>query len=127
MESSQEWSGGLETLCGQAYGAQQYHKLGNYTYSAIISLALVCVPIGVLWIFMDKLLILIGQDPLISLEARKYSVWLIPGLFGCAVLKPTVRYLQTQSLILPFLISSLFFVSMYLFVGFSYLSWSWEI
>ena len=106
MESSQEWSGGLETLCGQAYGAQQYHKLGNYTYSAIISLALVCVPIGVLWIFMDKLLILIGQDPLISLEARKYSVWLIPGLFGCAVLKPTVRYFQTQSLILPLLISS---------------------
>ena len=127
MESSQEWSGGLETLCGQAYGAQQYHKLGNYTYSAIISLALVCVPISVLWIFMDKLLIRIGQDPLISLEARKYSVWLIPGLFGCAVLKPTVRYFQTQSLILPFLISSLFFVSMYLFVGFSYLSWSWEI
>ncbi|RVW33958.1 Protein detoxification 12 [Vitis vinifera] len=101
-----EWSGGLETLCGQAYGAQQYHKLGNYTYSAIISLALVCVPISVLWIFMDKLLIRIGQDPLISLEARKYSVWLIPGLFGCAVLKPAVRYLQTQSLILPLLISS---------------------
>ncbi|RVW87747.1 Protein detoxification 10 [Vitis vinifera] len=48
----------------------------------------------------------IGQDPLISLEARKYSVWLIPGPFGCAVLKPAVRYLQTQSLILPLLISS---------------------
>ena len=99
-------AGGLETLCGQAYGAQQYHKLGNYTYSAIISLLLVCIPISLLWIFMDKLLIFIGQDPSISHEARKYTVWLIPGLFGCAILKPIVRYLQTQSLILPLMISS---------------------
>ena len=99
-------AGGLETLCGQAYGAQQYHKLGNYTYSAIISLFLVCIPISILWIFLDKLLIIVGQDPSISHEARKYSVWLIPGLFGCAILKPVVRYLQTQSLILPLMMTS---------------------
>ncbi|KAK3001737.1 hypothetical protein RJ639_020269 [Escallonia herrerae] len=98
--------GGLETLCGQAYGAGQYKKLGVYTYSAIISLNLVCIPVSVLWIFMDKLLILIGQDPSISLEARNYSVLLIPSLFGCAVLKPLIRYLQSQSLIFPMLISS---------------------
>ncbi|KAF9600207.1 hypothetical protein IFM89_005031 [Coptis chinensis] len=28
----------LETLCGQAYGARQFEKLGNYTFSAVISL-----------------------------------------------------------------------------------------
>ena len=82
---------GLETLSGQAYGAEQYKKLGTYTYTAIISLILVCLPVCVLWIFMDKLLILIGQDPTISLEARKYSMWLIPALFGGAVLKPLTR------------------------------------
>ncbi|CAK9138556.1 unnamed protein product [Ilex paraguariensis] len=98
--------GGLETLCGQAYGAQQYHKLGIYTYTAIISLFLVCFPICMLWIFMNKLLILIGQDPSISHESRKYSLWLIPALFGSAILKPLVRYLQSQSLILPMLTSS---------------------
>ncbi|XAR72293.1 hypothetical protein NMG60_11018883 [Bertholletia excelsa] len=31
----------LETLCGQAYGAQQYQKLGTQTYTAIFSL-LIC-------------------------------------------------------------------------------------
>ncbi|KAK9272811.1 hypothetical protein L1049_003189 [Liquidambar formosana] len=98
--------GGLETLCGQAYGAEQYQKLGTYTYSAMISLILVCFPVCLLWIFMDKLLILIGQDPLIAHEARKYSIWLIPALFGGAVLKPLVRYLQTQTLIYPMLTSS---------------------
>ncbi|KAK8986360.1 hypothetical protein V6N11_009920 [Hibiscus sabdariffa] len=100
-------AGALETLCGQAYGLQQYKKLGLYTYSAIISLVLVCPPICVLWIFMDKLLPLVGQGSLISYKARQYSLWLIPGLFASAILKPLTRYLQMQSLILPMLFTAI--------------------
>ncbi|XP_022141871.1 protein DETOXIFICATION 8-like isoform X5 [Momordica charantia] len=36
-------AGALETLCGQAYGAEQYQKLGVYTYSCMISLILLRV------------------------------------------------------------------------------------
>ncbi|KAL7614207.1 hypothetical protein Lser_V15G05374 [Lactuca serriola] len=98
--------GGLETLCGQAFGAKQHHKIGVYTCSAIISLLLVCIPISISWIFLDKFLILIHQDPEISHEARKYSIYLIPALFFGAIVKPLVRSLQTQSLTLPLLVSS---------------------
>ncbi|XP_055803172.1 protein DETOXIFICATION 2-like [Solanum dulcamara] len=98
--------GGLETLSGQAYGATQWQKVGTYTYSAIISLFLVCIPISILWLFMDKLLILMGQDPVISVEASNYSIWLIPALFGGAVLRPLFRYLLIQSLIIPILLSA---------------------
>ncbi|KAE8675204.1 Disease resistance family protein / LRR family protein [Hibiscus syriacus] len=63
-------AGALEALCGQAYGSQQYKKLGVYNYSAIISLLLVCPPICILWIFMDKSLPLLGQDSLISYKAQ---------------------------------------------------------
>ncbi|KAI3462573.1 hypothetical protein Pfo_019236 [Paulownia fortunei] len=98
--------GGLETLCGQAYGAKQYHKLGIYTYSAIFSLVLVCIPVCVLWMFMEKLLLLMRQDPSVSLEAQKYSLRLIPALFGAAISKPLIRYLQTQSLVFPMVLSS---------------------
>ncbi|KAM7520289.1 hypothetical protein LguiB_019251 [Lonicera macranthoides] len=97
----------LETLCGQAYGAEQYQKLAIYAYAGGISLILVCIPVSFLWIFMDKLLILIGQDPLIAAEAGKFSIWLIPALFPYAILQLLVRYLQTQSLILPMLLSSI--------------------
>ncbi|GLT28859.1 hypothetical protein SLA2020_037630 [Shorea laevis] len=99
-------AGGLETLCGQAYGARQYHKLGVYTYSGIISLSLICPPVCVLWIFFDKLLPLVGQDPTISRHARNFSICLIPALFGSATLKAITRFLQTQSLIRPMLYSS---------------------
>ncbi|XP_004233485.1 protein DETOXIFICATION 9 [Solanum lycopersicum] len=99
-------SSALETLCGQAYGAGQYRKLGTFTYSAIICLFLVCIPVSVLWIFTDKLLILMGQDPSIAKEAGKYAIWLIPTLFPYAILQSVVRYLQAQSLILPMLINA---------------------
>ncbi|KAI3936545.1 hypothetical protein MKW92_045645 [Papaver armeniacum] len=71
---------GLETLAGQAFGATQYRKLGVYTWSATISLTLVCIPISLLWSSLGKLLTFIALQPLI-------------------------RYFQSQSLIIPMLLS----------------------
>jgi MATE family multidrug resistance protein len=96
----------LETLCGQAYGAQQYGKIGIQTYTAIFSLNLVCLPLSLIWIYMEKLLSFIGQDPLISHEAGKFTMWLVPALFAYATLQPLIRYFQVQSLVKPILISS---------------------
>uniref|UniRef100_A0A0E0DUK6 Protein DETOXIFICATION n=1 Tax=Oryza meridionalis TaxID=40149 RepID=A0A0E0DUK6_9ORYZ len=98
---------GLETLCGQAYGAKQYDKLGVQTYRAIVTLTVVTIPISLLWVFIGKLLTLIGQDPVISHEAGRYIVWLIPGLFAYAVCQPLTKFLQSQSLIFPMLWSSI--------------------
>ncbi|KAK6134253.1 hypothetical protein DH2020_031989 [Rehmannia glutinosa] len=96
----------LETISGQAFGAQQYEKLGTQTYTAIFSLVVVCIPLSVLWIYMGNLLKFVGQDPQISHEAGKFTMWLVPALFGYATLQPLIRYYQMQSLILPMLISS---------------------
>ncbi|XP_062109984.1 protein DETOXIFICATION 12-like isoform X2 [Humulus lupulus] len=96
----------LETICGQAYGAKQYKKLGLHTYTAIFSLFLVCIPLSLIWMYMGKILVLIGQDPLISHEAGKFTRWLIPALFAYATLQPLIRYFQTQSMITPMVISS---------------------
>ncbi|GFY86758.1 MATE efflux family protein [Actinidia rufa] len=96
-------AGALETLCGQAYGAEQYQKLGIYTFASIFSLILICLPVSLLWTFLDKILINIGQDPSISHKAGKFAIWLIPSLFSYAILQSLVRYLQSQSLILSML------------------------
>ncbi|XP_058088091.1 protein DETOXIFICATION 14-like isoform X2 [Magnolia sinica] len=97
----------LETLCGQAYGAQQYQKLGIHTQRAVFALLLVALPLSLLWVFMGKILIFIGQDPLISYEAGKYAMWMIPALYAYAVLHSLIRFLQSQSLILPMLLTTL--------------------
>ncbi|WOH03090.1 hypothetical protein DCAR_0522482 [Daucus carota subsp. sativus] len=100
-------SGALETSCGQAYGAKQHKKLSIYTYGAIISLLILCIPVTILWIFVEELLIIIHQDPQISHEAGRFAICSIPALFSYAILQPLVRYLQSQYLLLPLLASSL--------------------
>lgn len=96
----------LETLCGQANGAKQYEKLGVQTYTGIVSLFLVCIPLSVLWSYIGDILSLIGQDAMVAQEAGKFATWLIPALFGYATLQPLVRFFQAQSLILPLVMSS---------------------
>ncbi|XP_071928564.1 protein DETOXIFICATION 14 isoform X2 [Coffea arabica] len=107
-------SSALETLCGQAFGAEQYQRLGTYTYGAIICLFIVCIPISLLWIFTDRLLILTGQDPVIATEAGKYLIWLIPTLFPYVILQSLGCFLQTQSLVFPMLLSTVASVSLQL-------------
>ncbi|XP_010415814.1 PREDICTED: protein DETOXIFICATION 14 [Camelina sativa] len=97
----------LETLCGQANGAKQFEKLGVHTYTGIVSLFLVCIPLSLLWSYMGDILSAIGQDPMVAQEAGKFATWLIPALFGYATLQPLVRFFQAQSLILPLIMSSI--------------------
>ncbi|CAN1130558.1 Protein DETOXIFICATION 12 [Linum perenne] len=99
-------SSALETLCGQAYGAGQYRIVGTLTYTAIFCLLLVCIPLSILWVYMDKILVFVGQDPVISHEAGIFQMWLIPSLFAYGMAQPLVRYLQAQSLIIPMLITA---------------------
>ncbi|KAG9449024.1 hypothetical protein H6P81_008989 [Aristolochia fimbriata] len=96
----------LDTLCGQAYGAAQYQKLGLQLHRAIFSLMLVCIPVSLLWLSMGKILSFIGQDLEISREAGKYISWMIPSLFAYAIIQSLTKFLQSQSLIFPLLLSS---------------------
>ncbi|KAK7380322.1 hypothetical protein VNO78_32830 [Psophocarpus tetragonolobus] len=96
----------LETQCGQAYGAQQYKKFGLQIYTAIVSLTLACLPLAFLWIYLGKLLVLLGQDPLISQGAGKFALCMIPALFAYATLQALVRYFLMQSFTSPLVISS---------------------
>ncbi|XP_074358193.1 protein DETOXIFICATION 12-like isoform X1 [Apium graveolens] len=96
----------LETLCGKAFGAGQYQKLIIQSYTAILCLIIVCFPLSVLWINMGYILSSLGQDPIISREAGKFLIWLIPSLFAYAILQPLVRYFQMQSYNFPLLIST---------------------
>ncbi|XP_010496890.1 PREDICTED: protein DETOXIFICATION 12-like [Camelina sativa] len=96
----------LDTLSGQAFGAKLYRKLGVQTYTAMFCLVLVCIPLSLVWLNMEKLLVFLGQDPAIAHEAGRYAAWLIPGLFAYSALQPLTRFFQNQSLISPLLITS---------------------
>ncbi|KAK4260749.1 hypothetical protein QN277_003827 [Acacia crassicarpa] len=98
----------LETLCGQAYGAKQYRKFGVQIQTGIFCLLLCCIPLSLFWLNLGRVLVLLGQDPLIAREAGKFAVCLIPALFGYATLQALVRYYLMQSLITPLVFCSSF-------------------
>jgi MATE family multidrug resistance protein len=96
----------LDTLCGQAFGAKQYHLLGIYKQRAILVLTMVSVVVAIVWAYTGQILLLVGQDPEIAMGAGSYIRWLTPALFVYGLLQCHVRFLQTQNIVLPVMMSS---------------------
>ncbi|KAI3831733.1 hypothetical protein MKX03_002505 [Papaver bracteatum] len=96
----------LDTLCGQSYGAKQYHMLGIHMQRAMIVLLLVSVPLAFIWANTGLILLAVGQGQDISFEAGVYARYMIPSLFAFGLLQCEVRFLLTQSIVLPMMISS---------------------
>ncbi|KAL5070441.1 hypothetical protein RYX36_021328 [Vicia faba] len=96
----------LETLCGQAYGAKQYHMLGIHTQRAIIVLLGLSIPLSFIWFYTSNILIAFGQNLEISSQAGIFNRWMIPGLFAYAIIQCLNRFLQTQNNVFPMLITS---------------------
>ncbi|KAJ1291012.1 hypothetical protein BS78_02G286600 [Paspalum vaginatum] len=99
-------SGALETLCGQAYGARLYRMLGLYLQSSLIMSLVVSVLISALWCFTEPVLVFLRQDPEVSRAAAAFVRCQIPGLFAFSFVQCLLRYLQTQSVVLPLVVCS---------------------
>ncbi|PNT66427.1 hypothetical protein BRADI_3g11205v3 [Brachypodium distachyon] len=71
----------LDTLCGQAFGAQQQRMLGVYKQRAMLVLGLPSVPVAAVWACTGRILLQLGHDPEIAAGAGSYIRWMIPTLF----------------------------------------------
>uniref|UniRef100_A0A0D9WQ00 Protein DETOXIFICATION n=1 Tax=Leersia perrieri TaxID=77586 RepID=A0A0D9WQ00_9ORYZ len=96
----------LDTLCGQAFGAEHYHLLGIYKQRAMLLLTVVSVPLAVVWFYTGEILRLLWQDADIAAEAGAYARWMILALFAYGPLQCHVRFLQAQNIVLPVMASS---------------------
>ncbi|PNT77640.1 hypothetical protein BRADI_1g66270v3 [Brachypodium distachyon] len=99
-------SSSLDTLCGQAFGAKQYHLLGMYKQRAVLVLTLVSVVVAVIWAYTCQILLFFRLDPEIAMGAGSYIRWLTPALFVYGPLQCHVRFLQTQNIVLPVMLSA---------------------
>ncbi|CAH1423786.1 unnamed protein product [Lactuca virosa] len=91
----------VETLCGQAYGAQQFEMLGIYLQRSTILLMATAIPLMFLYIFSKSLLLLIGQSKEIAAAASLFIYGLIPQIFAYAANFPIQKFLQAQSIVNP--------------------------
>ncbi|KAK6243611.1 hypothetical protein QUC31_010020 [Theobroma cacao] len=89
-------SSATETLCGQAFGAKQYHMLGIYLQrSWIINLFTTAVLLPV-FIFASPIFKLLGEDDDIASDAGYISLWFIPMLYFFVFSLTIQKYLQCQ-------------------------------
>ncbi|KAJ0828987.1 putative multi antimicrobial extrusion protein [Helianthus annuus] len=86
----------LETLCGQAYGAKQYHMLGIYLQRSWVVLLIGSVLLLPLFIFATPILKLTGQPEEVAELAGKVAMWLIPMHMSFVFQFSLVRFLQCQ-------------------------------
>ncbi|XP_042502027.1 protein DETOXIFICATION 16-like [Macadamia integrifolia] len=96
----------LDTLCGQSYGAKQYHMLGIHLQRGMFVLLLVCIPVACIWCNTAHILISLGQDPDISEGAGVYAHYLIPAIFAFGLLQCLNKFLQAQNIVFPMMIIS---------------------
>ncbi|PPR93305.1 hypothetical protein GOBAR_AA27367 [Gossypium barbadense] len=110
MLFSRGLSGALETLCGQGFGAKFYRILGIYLQSSCIISCSFAILISILWFFTEPILIFLQQDAEISKTAAIYIKYLIPGLFAYGLVQNILRFLQSQSILMPLVWFSLIFL-----------------
>ncbi|XP_068649620.1 protein DETOXIFICATION 49-like [Aristolochia californica] len=92
---------GMEPICGQAFGAKNLIFLGHSLQRTILLLICTCIPIGLLWLNMRRILLLCGQDDEIAKEAQSYILFSLPDLLAQSFVHPLRIYLRTQSITLP--------------------------
>ncbi|XP_059594852.1 protein DETOXIFICATION 25-like [Vitis vinifera] len=117
-------SSATETLCGQAFGANQYHMMGIYLQRSWIVDAVVATILTCLFIFETPLFELLGQEEEVAIAAGNFSLWFIPILYFYVFTLTIQMYLQAQlknmivgwlsasSFVLPVLLSWIFVIKL---------------
>lgn len=91
----------VETLCGQAYGANKYEMLGVYLQRSAVLLTLTGILMTILYVFSRPILIFLGESPDIASAAAVFVYGLIPQIFAYALNFPIQKFLQAQSIVTP--------------------------
>ncbi|KAJ1290488.1 hypothetical protein BS78_02G247700 [Paspalum vaginatum] len=94
-------AGGMDPVCGQAFGAGRTDLLRAALRRTVLLLLAASVPVGALWLAMHRVLVAAGQDAHIAATAYAYILCCLPDLAVQCFLHPIRIYLRAQSITLP--------------------------
>ncbi|XP_066189573.1 multidrug and toxin extrusion protein 2-like [Sylvia atricapilla] len=90
-----------DTLMTQTYGSKNLKQVGTILQRGILILLLFCFPCWALFINTERILLLIRQDPDVSRLTQLYVMIFIPALPAAFLYQLLTRYLQSQEIIMP--------------------------
>lgn len=92
--------------------------LGLYLQSSIIISTFFSIFVSLMWYYTEPVLIWLHQEPEVSKMAALYLKYLIPGVFAYGSLQCMLRFLQTQTVVMPLVVCSV--VPLFVHVGLTY-------
>jgi len=93
----------MDTLCSQANGAGEPHKMGIYLQTGMIVLCIAFIVEFLLTYHATSIFITLGQPKLISELAGTCAMYLLPGIPFLYLYELLRKILQAQSIALPML------------------------
>jgi MATE family multidrug resistance protein len=116
----------LDSMCSNAFGAKMYNLLGWYLNRALIILTLLFIPICIIVLFMTKILLCFGQDPVIAEHTGLFLKGLLPGMLFFMYTDACRRFMHSQGVIAPTIYLVLFTSLLHPFIAYFfyiYLEW----
>ncbi|RWW19089.1 hypothetical protein GW17_00016872, partial [Ensete ventricosum] len=83
-----------------------YRMLGLYLQSTVLISTFFSIFVSILWCYSESILIWLHQEPQVARLAAVYLKYLIPGLFAYGSLQCMLRFLQTQTVVVPLVVCS---------------------
>lgn len=117
-------SGALETLCGQGFGAKEYQVLGIYLQASCIISLIFSIMVSIIWFYTEPVLVFLHQSQDIARTTALYMKFLIPGLFAYSFLQNILRFLQTQSVVMPLVVLSALPLLVHIGIAYALVQWS---
>ncbi|KAH8871165.1 Multidrug and toxin extrusion protein 1 [Schistosoma japonicum] len=101
------FSSACDTLFSQAYGSGNRKLMGKLLQRALCVVCLMYSGLVCIHLNIEKLLLLLGQDPLIASLSSEYITYFLPGLGFDFLFLTFGRYLQTQNIVQPMVYAAL--------------------
>lgn len=92
---------GLDPILAQAWGARDAKRLGDGLQQGLFLCLLLSIPFAITYTFTEVVLVALGQNPAICVDAEHYALVQIPSLplfFGITVLR---QFLQARGIVRP--------------------------
>ncbi|KAM5214649.1 multidrug and toxin extrusion protein 1-like isoform 2-T2 [Hipposideros larvatus] len=94
-------SSACDTLMSQTYGSPNKKYMGVILQRSLLVLLLCCFPCWALFLNTEQILLLFRQDPDVSRLTHTYVMIFIPALPATFLYTLQVKYLLTQGIVLP--------------------------
>ncbi|XP_075850091.1 multidrug and toxin extrusion protein 2-like, partial [Microcebus murinus] len=85
----------------KSFGGKNLKRVGVILQRGVLILALCCFPCWAVFINTERILLLLKQDPEVSRIAQVYVMIFIPALPAAFLFQLQTRYLQSQGIIMP--------------------------